>query len=219
MKPEILISGDGTPTIRDGVTGATFHSRHGAVSESRHIFINNGLLYAAEKFGPRLSVLEIGFGSGLNAALTLLECERLNLTVRFTSIEKYPIDPGLAEQYGNALPAELQEAHKMITRAEWNQEEDTGKMRLSKLVSDFCSWEPATRFHLVYFDAFAPVVAPGMWEESRFAALAGSLVPDGALVTFCAQGEVRRRMKRSGFAVERLSGAPGKREMTRAIRL
>ena len=219
MSFEILTSADGSPTIMDQATGATFHSRHGAISESRHIFIEHGLLYAMQRFGNSLSVFEVGFGSGLNAALTLVEAETRNLQVRYTAVEKHPLDSQTMQEYGRRLNYPLSAAYHRVWEAEWDTVAGLGNMTLEKRVADFCAFNSGRQFHAVYFDAFAPGVAPEMWTEERFAMLARSLAPGGALVTFCAQGEVRRRLRRAGYEVQKLPGAPGKREMTRAIRL
>ena len=218
MNGEIVITGDGSPTVRDGATGALFHSRHGALAESEHVFINAGLLYAAKIFGNNLTVLEAGFGTGLNAALTLLAARTHHLRVQYTGIEKFPLDGEILAAYRAALDKTTAKAHDEITSVPWNQKTELDAILIEKKNADFGEWRTPAKFNVIYFDLFAPSVLPGLWTGEIFRRLAGMLHPAGVLVTFCAQGEMRRQLKSAGFEVGKLPGAPGKREMTRAVK-
>lgn len=214
MNTEIIITADGSPTISLRGAGVTFHSKHGALAESNHVFIQNGLHYVMEKF-ETTNVLEVGFGTGLNAALTLAECRLNNYKVFYTAVEKNPLQKEIVAKYSSCFDSATAELLNTVHESTVNEE----FFRLQKLETDFITINLEQVYQLVYFDAFAPASAPELWTEDIFRKIAENMVTGACLVTFCAQGEVRRRLRRAGFEVERLPGAPGKREMTRAIRL
>ncbi len=201
---------DGSATLFVPGLDEHYHSVKGARTESVHVFIDMGLR-ACPVAAPR--VLEVGFGTGLNALLTWDEAERARRPVFYTTLELYPLrlDEALSLGYGGRLRA--------LHEAEWEREVLLSPcFTLCKRQADFTTLPlPAGAFDVVYFDAFAPDKQPAMWTEERFAALFAALSPGGILATYCAKGEVRRRLQRAGFCVERLPGPPGgKREILRA---
>ena len=206
----VAITDDGSKTIYSGFFGEHYHSTFGAANESNHVFINAG--YNAVDTNP-ISVLEIGFGTGLNAWLTLNQAERLQRQTSYESIELYPID--------EATVCELSddETFRKLHHTPWDQPvEITSLFILHKRKSDILKTTFTNRFDLVFFDAFSPVVQPEMWTRDVFAMLYAVMNSGGILTTYCAKGEVRRTMQNVGFLVERLPGPKGKREMLQAIK-
>jgi tRNA U34 5-methylaminomethyl-2-thiouridine-forming methyltransferase MnmC len=215
---ELLYTKDGSPTILNTELDVTYHSRHGAIAESMHIFIANGLKHALETFKGDLKILEIGFGTGLNALLTLMECEVQKVRVDFVSIERYPLSFEIYSQlnYNTGQEKFLQFLHE----AEWEKKTQVSEyFSLTKHKANAMDFEGENEFHCIYFDAFAPSAEHELWQKQMFEKLFRMMKPGGNLVTFCAKGSVKRTMKECGFRVERLPGAPGKREMTRAVRI
>ena len=218
MQRIIERTADGSETLYVPGLEEHYHSVKGALTESRHIFIDMGLLPATDS--PTLSVFEVGFGTGLNALLTWQEAERRGLHVHYTTLELYPLTADEASRL-DYHPKELLEA---LHRAPWGEETRLSpRFTLLKLCEDFTRL-PGRKafprpFDVVYFDAFSPEKQPGMWNEELFVELWRRMSPGGTLTTYCAKGEVRRRLQRAGFTVERLPGPPGgKREMLRARR-
>ncbi|MBL7803780.1 MAG: tRNA (5-methylaminomethyl-2-thiouridine)(34)-methyltransferase MnmD [Saprospiraceae bacterium] len=218
---ELIVTQDGSHSVFSSRFGVTYHSKFGAVTESAHVFINAGLRYKAA-VQHEIALLEVGFGSGLNAFMTWLEAERRNLRVRYTALEAFPLDETEAAQFNFAeqlgVP-DRQEDFMALHRCPWGEpvvlsEAFTFEKRLQTLES-FAS---PPLFDLVYFDAFAPQAQPELWTEEIFTALYAAMRPEGVLVTYCAQGHFKRTLKKAGFEVERLQGPPGKREMTRALK-
>jgi len=214
MHREIILTKDGSHSVSIPEMNVTYHSIHGAVQESMHVFIHAGFHYIQDIFPTgAVRILEIGFGTGLNALLTLQEATSLQRPVHYTSLELFPLEK---EQ---ALQLNYTDQQYFTTLHTSNWEEDVQlspfftlhKKRTSLL--DFSS-EPA--FHLVYFDAFAPAAQPELWTKEVFEKLRKALFPSGALVTYCSKGDVRRAMQAAGFKVEKIAGPPGKREMVRA---
>ncbi|MDX1910787.1 MAG: tRNA (5-methylaminomethyl-2-thiouridine)(34)-methyltransferase MnmD [Saprospiraceae bacterium] len=217
----ILLSADGSHTLLSEKYGVTYHSRYGAVTETTHVFIGAGLHWKAQ-YKLEISVLEIGFGTGLNTFMTMLEAEQQSYQVRYVTLETMPLTVAAAEalNYPEILEVpQRRDDFLRLHRCAWNEPQvyspcfSFEKKQLSLL--DFYA---KNAFDLVYFDAFAPQAQPEMWEEAVFGGLFDALREGGGLVTYCAQGEFRRRLRRSGFMVEKLPGPPGKREMTRAIK-
>lgn len=217
MKREIITTADGSKTIQIKEWQEQYHSKHGAIQEAYHVFIRSGL----DLFKNRdLNILEIGFGTGLNALITLLEYEKLGLTIYYTGIEAYPVSRDELDQlnYLEALDAiahkgDFQQMHK----SGWGEDvEITTNFKLRKEQKDFKDISSSQLYDLVYFDAFGARVQPELWTVEIFQIMFEALKPQGYLVTYAAKGSVRRAMLSVGFLVERLPGPPGKREMLRA---
>lgn len=215
---------DGSATLYVPALNEHYHSVKGAFTESRHIFIEMGL-QASKAMSPR--ILEVGFGTGLNALLTLIEAESTGRNVHYTGLELYPLDWETIEQLGyNFAPSGIdpQQAAqwlKAIHTAPWEEDVPvTPHFTLRKVQADFTANHPSLttdRYSLVYFDAFAPEKQPEMWTQELFDRLCVIMEPGGILTTYCAKGVVRRMLQAAGFLVERLPGPPGgKREILRA---
>lgn len=219
MERKIITTSDGSKTIHIIDWNEQYHSKHGAIQEAYHVFIKSGLSLFKDR---SLSILEIGFGTGLNCLITLLEAQKLNLKVQYTGVEAYPISSEELEQlnYISELKADafstyFQKMHDSL----WEKEiEISDTFRLSKEQTEFKNLEHTNQFNLIYFDAFGARVQPELWTEVIFSKMYAALQNEGVLVTYSAKGSVRRAMQAVGFIVERLPGPPGKREMLRATK-
>ncbi len=220
-KREFKITGDGSHTLYVEALDETYHSRHGAIQEALHVFINAGLNHFNKL---ELNVLEIGLGTGLNAFLTLLEAKKRNIEINYTAIEAFPLEEDIIKQlnYTEELNSTIDEeaVFDLIHRVEWERHQEiTQEFKLNKVNVDLNHYHSKEVFDVIYFDAFGPNVQPEMWSEAIFNNMYNHLSKDGVLVTYCAKGSVKRTLKKVGFEVEALPGPPGKREMTRARKL
>jgi tRNA U34 5-methylaminomethyl-2-thiouridine-forming methyltransferase MnmC len=220
---EIIITGDGSHSLKLKGVDEHYHSTHGAIQESSHVFVQQGLL-AKDRGDESLGILEVGFGTGLNALLTFLQARKNHFRIEYTALEPYP----LAEEEFAALnfsrtlgmPA-LENNFLALHLAPWDGVQFISpefSMRKIKATIQECSL-PAAAFDLVYFDAFGPEVQPEMWTDEVFEKVSAAMKPGAILVTYSAKGSVRRSMKAAGLLVEKIPGPPGKREMTRAVKL
>ena len=215
----LIVTDDGSHSLYSERYGVTYHSKYGAITESAHVFIDAGLRYkAAVQRG--IALLEIGFGTGLNAFMTWLEAEKRNLCVRYTTIEAYPLTLKEASAFNFAAQLRVPERHADFLRLHRFSWEETHTLSehftFTKHRVRLEDFNPGNaNCDLIYFDAFAPQAQPELWTEAIFTRLREALNPEGILVTYCAKGDVKRAMKKAGFEVERLQGPPGKREMTR----
>ena len=221
MKREFFITEDGSTSIFLPDLNEQYHSKHGAIQESYHVFIKNGFNYF--KDSKELSILEIGFGTGLNALVTLIESIKTNKIIHYTGIEKFPILQDEISQlnYISVLDAmELNTSFIEMHTSNWEEKKDiTPNFTLLKNKKGFDLIDNKEEFDLIYFDAFGADVQPELWTEIIFKRMYDSLKNGGVLVTYSAKGSVRRNMQAVGFTVERLEGPPGKREMLRAIKI
>lgn len=219
MERKIIRTADGTHTIRIEEWNEQYHSVHGAVAESYHVFIESGLKQVLQ---PSISILEMGFGTGLNAILTLDAALRSDLRIRYTAVDAFPIPEEEWQQlnYPEILESEsLKEYFQKIHQADWEQWVNLSpEFELRKLQMDIREFEANEEYHLIYFDAFGYRVQPELWSEQVFNIMFRALKPGGILVTYSAKGLVRRTLQKVGFTVERLPGPPGKREMLRALK-
>lgn len=210
---------DGSNTLYVPELNEHYHSVKGALTESKHIFIQMGLNYSQ---AVNLRVLEIGFGTGLNAFLTLLEAEKSQRTIHFTSIERFPLSEEIVRKlaYPETIAPEECEKFYTLHTASWNQEVKISPyFTLHKIEGDFTHFSFREYYDVVYFDAFAPEKQPEMWSQTLFNNLYNQMNPGGILTTYCAKGVVRRMLQTAGFTVERLPGPPGgKREILRATK-
>jgi len=208
MTDAILLTADGSKTIYSGRFKEHYHSTFGAANESNCVFIKAGYLYTLVH---PVSVLEIGFGTGLNAWLSLQQAGSLRRHTRYEAIERYPINDVAANELSN------DSVFRRLHTVPWEQPvEITPWFVLHKRNSDLLQTEFTRKFDLVYFDAFSPAVQPEMWTRDIFANLYAAMNPGAILTTYCARGVVRRTLQNVGFEVERLPGPVGKREITRA---
>lgn len=200
-----------------------YHSVKGALSESLHVYIHTAFR-AVDK--PETEVFECGFGTGLNAFLTLLECEKSGRRVLYRVVEAYPLAAETAESLGYpqaAAPgnAEAERLFSLLHRCDWDRPVAiTPRFTLHKISGDFTTCRIAENScDIIYYDAFAPDKQPEMWSEELLGRVARALRPGGVLSTYCAKGEIRRRLARAGLTVERTAGPPGgKREILKALR-
>jgi tRNA U34 5-methylaminomethyl-2-thiouridine-forming methyltransferase MnmC len=220
--PDIRPTSDGSPTLFSPLYQAAFHSVHGALRESLHVFIDSGLHHVlrAKPTGP-VRVFEMGLGTGLNAWLTTLAAEKWHRELSYTAMEKHPLPTGLAESldYPGIFRPEARHSFLAIHEAPWNEWARTGDtFLLYKQEADLMDTDPPDDLDLVYYDAFGPETQPELWSENLLGRICACLRPGGVLVTYCAKGQVRRNLQAHGMLVERLPGPPGKREMLRASR-
>jgi len=219
MNTQLIRTDDGSHTLFVPSLNEHYHSTFGAIRESTHIFINAGF-HAAKVQGTPLNIFEAGFGTGLNAFLTLREAENSVIPVHYTTIEAFPLEEAVTRSlnYPDLLGENGPSSFRDIHNAAWEKE-----IRISdhftllkihdKLENHLL---PHESYHLVYFDAFGPDVQPELWTETIFTKLYQALKPGGILVTYSVKGSVKRALRSAGFLVEKLPGPPGKREITRA---
>lgn len=228
MGNQLQITQDGSHTLLSEKYGVTYHSKYGAIQESMHVFIEAGMKNLlnnrnSEAAVNELSILEIGFGTGLNVYLTLLEVMNhpSNLKVNYTSLETSPISQSEIDQlnYPTLLKQDDYESFNTLHACDWASfQQITPNFQLKKINQPLEVFETTEKFDLIFFDAFAPESQPELWEVPIFQKLFDCINENGVLTTYCAKGQVKRNMKAAGFKVEGIPGPPGKREMTRATK-
>jgi tRNA U34 5-methylaminomethyl-2-thiouridine-forming methyltransferase MnmC len=222
MQRKLILTGDGSHTISMPELNVTYHSIHGAIQESKHVFIEAGLkgLILAEE--AKLNIFEVGFGTGLNALLTIIEAEKLQKEIHYETVEPFPLDSNetrslnYCKQLGRE---ELQPVFEQLHSCKWEKKINiTANFRFKKTRSNLLNFETSETFKLIYFDAFAPNAQPELWTKEIFEKMFAMLTPGGILVTYCSKSDVRRAMQDARFTVEKLPGPRGKREMIRGAR-
>lgn len=217
VRPLIETTLDGSPTLRHPLVGETYHSLRGALGESEHVFIGQGLLWKLEQQDEKqkLRILEVGFGSGLNAWLSAREAAGRNIPIYYEAIEPYPVEESVIEALDYAADPLFLSLH----RAGWEEPvRISDRFTLCKRVVELDRAALDPDFDLIYFDAFAPEIQPELWTVEVFRQLYACLAPGGALVTYSSKGTVKQNLRAAGFDLRRLSGALGKRHMLRAVK-
>ncbi len=222
---KIITTEDGSDTLFSDEFNETYHSGYGALAESRHVFIKNGLDYALDNHKPveEIRIFEVGFGTGLNALLTMLEGEKRNFKIYYETIELFPvpIETIKALNYTNLLGYEhCYGPYHTMHLCTWNIAHPITKDFTFKKVNasllDYAS--TAGNFHVIYFDAFAPDAQPELWTTEVMRKMYDALLPGGMLVSYCSKVSFQKALKEAGFLVEKLPGPPHKREMVRAVK-
>ncbi|UPT70430.1 MAG: tRNA (5-methylaminomethyl-2-thiouridine)(34)-methyltransferase MnmD [Flavobacterium sp. JAD_PAG50586_2] len=216
MKREIIQTNDGSTTIHLPEWNESYHSKHGAIQEAYHVFIKNGL---SLKQGQAIAVLEIGFGTGLNCFITYLEAKKNQQQIDYVGVEAYPVrqEEALQMNYPKEIEAGETPLFNQMHESDWEQRISlSDNFSLTKRQQFFQDITDENTFDLIYFDAFGFRVQPELWSEEIFAAMFRALKPNGVLVTYACRSSIKKAMLSAGFSVEKLPGAPGKREMLRA---
>lgn len=219
MKREIIQTLDGSTTIQIAEWNECYHSKHGAIQEAQHVFIKNGLSLFPNR---SVAILEIGFGTGLNAFITFLESKKMQQSIDYVGVEAYPVsvDEVHLMNYVSELNATQQSTvFDTMHNSNWEEKLNlSADFSLTKRKQFFEEINDIEAFDLIYFDAFGYRVQPELWSTAIFEKMYQALKPQGVLVTYAARGVVKRSMIEVGFTVEKLAGPPGKREMFRAVK-
>ena len=220
---QVITTKDGSHTITIPEWQVSYHSLYGAIQESQHVFINMGLLSSNwTKQEGKFRIFEMGWGTGLNALLSLIEVNKYHHPVIYTGLESIPLTTEEINtlNYCHHLDREdLQERFNHMHAAEWNREIDiTANFTLQKISARLEDFTTRDQFDLIYYDAFAPRAQPELWTKEIFEKLYGMTAIGGTLVTYCSKGDVRRAMQAAGYIIEKIPGPPGKREMIRACK-
>lgn len=216
---QIFLSGDGSHSIISSNFETSYHSKHGAVTESTVIFIKAGLDFLAAQGYTNINIFEMGFGTGLNALLSYSWAEKHHIQINYHSVEEFPLATEVTSQlnYGNIF--QLHEVFNKLHEAPWREMQKLSRyfsfIKYDKKLEDF---EEPDKFDVIFYDAFAPANQPELWNVPMMLKMYNLLDISGVLVSFCAQGAFKRNLKTAGFSVESIPGPPGKREMTRAIK-
>ncbi len=216
---KLIITSDGSHTIYVPELNEYYHSIHGAVQESNFIYINSG--FDSSMANP-VNILEVGFGTGLNALLTALKSLQGKREVNFTSIEKFPLDETTAGSLNHHLFAGKggKEISDQIHRAPWDKWARICKnFNLLKINGDITDLTITGKYNLIYFDAFGPDKQPEIWTPKVFESISAVTEKNGIFVTYSAKGEVKRNLRACGFEVTLLPGPPGKRQIIRAVKI
>lgn len=224
MTHEFIRTEDGSTTLYVPELNEHYHSIHGAIQESVHIFIRAGIEYyrsSTPASSGCLRILEAGFGTGLNAYLTLVHASAQEMPVIYHSLEKYPLTPEEAAllNYTDYIPYSCPEHFSRLHETPWETlTEITPGFSLCKHRQDLRDTHFPPEFDIVFFDAFNPDVQPHLWTAEVFRQFFVALKPGGILVTYCVKGIVKQALREVGFTLKRLPGPPGKREMLRAVK-
>ncbi|MGV9003711.1 tRNA (5-methylaminomethyl-2-thiouridine)(34)-methyltransferase MnmD [Flavobacterium sp.] len=218
MKHEIIQTKDGSTSIHIPEWNESYHSTNGAIQEANHVFIKNGLSLFE---GKSISVLEIGFGTGLNTLITYNETLKRNQQINYVAVEAYPIslEEAMAMNYPEKINPDLKDLYHILHTSEWNREiKLDANFTFQKRKQFFEAIDDVKRFDLIYFDAFGYATQPELWTESIFHSMYNALKMNGILVTYACRSIIKNNMLSAGFSIEKLPGAPGKREMLRATK-
>lgn len=217
MQQEIFLTGDGSHSIRVPQLNVSYHSRHGAMAESDHIFIRSGFNLLLNQ--KNIAVFEMGFGTGLNAMLTFIAAG--NRTVYYEAVEQYPVDVKTAHGLNYTEILNRSDLHPVFMKMHgnaWNEPLNVSSdFILHKRIGSIIDMNLVGSFDIIYFDAFDPVTQPELWTVAIFRKLFAVLRPGGMLLTYCSKSIVRKAMQEAGFIVEKIAGPKGKREIVRAF--
>lgn len=221
MDYKVLPTSDGSNTLFSSEFNASYHSMQGAIEESQVVFINLGLKYLADQGQSTIRIFEMGFGTGLNAALSIQYASKRGIGLKYCGVEAFPVPFDIMQEMGyNQLfsapgDPDFEQLHKLAWDQEHRLDESTTFTKLNQRVQDF---KGEYLFDLIYFDAFAPQCQPELWSEEVLSQMYKLLDRKGVLTTYCAKGSFKRSLKKVGFQLENHPGPGRKREITRAIK-
>ncbi len=213
---ELFLTEDGSHSIYSSRYKVPYHSRHGAIIETNHVFIEAGL--QPKLNNSAISILDIGFGTGLNTFMTILEAQKVDSLFYYEAIEAFPVDSSVVNEFNYAEQLNApREDFLHLHQLSWDEDHAiSDTFTFKKQLNTFEDFSTSHLFDVIYFDAFAPSAQPTLWETGLLSKMYSLLKSNGVLTTYCAQGQFKRNLKAVGFSIEPLPGPPGKREMTRA---
>lgn len=217
----IVQTEDGSSTLFNPEIGEHYHSTHGALQESKHVFLKSGLeFYLNKQAQQAVSILEIGFGTGLNYLVSANYCFLHNITLDYTGVERYPLSKEILIEIGNIKHISPTIGNEFLVNYEpaMQSQINTQSGKLLIDVCDVINYKSDRNVDIIYFDAFAAAHQPEMWSQETLAHVCSYLKTGGVFVTYAITGNLKRIMKSLGFSIEKAPGAPGKREMLRAIK-
>ncbi len=219
MKRSVITTGDGSTSLKIDAWDEPYHSRHGALQESQHVFIREGL---AQVDAPKVAILELGFGTGLNALLSYDFAKANSKIIEYYGVEAFPLTPAEVSEMNYTELLADEGLIKIFTKLHLTQPgvwtTIDSFFSLKNVEKRFEELQETKKFDLIYHDAFSPKLQPELWDEKAFEKGFSLLRSGGKLVTYSAKGSVRRAMESVGFVVEKVPGPPGKREMIRATK-
>lgn len=218
---DIIETNDGSHSLKLKESGVSFHSVHGALQESQHVFIEAGLKYYIDNNSRKKSVkvFEMGFGTGLNALLSAKTAQQTRKDIEYHSIDLFPLPENIFFKLNYAALIREPELYRSITQTAWNQLLFISPFfKLKKIREDLGSYLFTDHFDVIFYDAFAPGDSPELWTDIIFKKVYNALREHGILITYCSKSVVRKSLESAGFLVEKLPGPPGKREILRAVK-
>lgn len=219
LKREIKLTEDGSHTLFVPELNEHYHSTHGAIQEAIHVYIEAGLRFSGNN---PIHILEIGFGTGLNAYLSLVEAEQEHRQVVYHTLERFPVEEEQIKvlNYPEQIDFNQKNLFYKLHQIEWDKLcKITNHFSIQKIRGDLRNYNFNEKYNLIYFDAFAPDIQPDLWEQDIFKKLYHCTSPDAILVTYCSKGIVKRALRSAGFQVKRLPGPPGKHHILRATKI
>lgn len=219
---KIVTTADGSNTIYNSAVGENYHSRHGALQESKHVFLNSGLKYYLDSYASNsVKILEIGFGTGLNFLLSADYCIKDQVYLDYIGVEAFPLTKEMISQtgYDEYVSSPIWKSFLSHYHDALKAAVQINNCQLQIAHYKLLEFSIAEQFDVIYFDAFAAIHQPEMWTEEAIAHTVQFLKPGGIFVTYAITGNLKRMLKSLGFKVEKAPGAPGKREMLRAVKL
>lgn len=221
---KLIQTEDNSHTLYNAALNETYHSFHGAIQESQHVFIREGIDFFCTQLKEQsaIKIFEVGFGTGLNALLTQIYSAEKRKHVQYTSIEAFPLSSDIYQSLNYPDLIDKENAHQLfldIHQADWGKEIHIDDyFSIHKIASLLDVFETNNTFNVVYYDAFAPSKQPEMWTADLMRKMHDVLDRNGVFVTYCAKGQLKRDLKALGFEVQTIPGPPGKKEMVRAIK-
>ncbi|MES2371682.1 MAG: tRNA (5-methylaminomethyl-2-thiouridine)(34)-methyltransferase MnmD [Bacteroidota bacterium] len=218
MQREIKLTADGSHTIAIPEGNITYHSHHGAIAESMHVYIDAGLLPLIERSIPSpIHILEIGFGTGLNALLSLREAIKYKQPIHYTAIELFPLTPTEITRLNHGEQLTMENDFLQLHSCSWEKDIRLHEFfTIHKKKISLLELKDLHSIDCIYFDAFAPTDQPELWTQPVFENLYQFLTPQGTLVTYCSKSVIRKTMEAAGFFIQKIPGPHGKRDMVRA---
>ncbi len=217
--PSIIVTKDGSHSLLNEELNETYHSTHGAIQESQYVFIEKGLKnYKSLHRAQHIRILEIGFGTGLNALLALQYALSEKVGITYHTLEAFPLEADIWKKLNYTSSLGMEEYFEKLHTRPWEGSHNLSSLfnfRKEKILLQDKVLQPAS-VDVVFFDAFAPSKQPELWTSEILSRVCGTLVPNGVFVTYCAKGQLKRDLKDLGLDVETLPGPPGKKEMVRA---
>jgi len=215
----LKLTEDGSHSLLNSQYNQHYHSVSGALKESRHIYMNLGLIPVLEAAEGPVRIFEMGFGTGLNAFLSWQAADHFKKSILYTGVEAFPVSMEEASTLNYETVTSFTGFMKLHQSSWFEDHPLSGFFTFRKEQLTLQAFSTEYLFDVIFYDAFDPKAQPELWTDEILGKIAAQTRSGGVLVTYSSKGIVKRALAAAGFKVEKHKGPGKKWHVLKAVKI